>query len=195
MYSNLSDAQLMALALGPKFTAVASVVGSSLIIHDVIQIKKNRSDELSTRHRLLAGMSICDILSSSAWFLSSWPIPKDIPDGLWNVGNQMTCTAQGFFIQFAVGTVCYNACLALYYLLVIRHGWKNDDIAKCVEPWMHFAAAGFAISTAVAGLALDIFNPFGNVCTITAYPKLWYVLLLLQFIAPHCLHSHNNSAF
>jgi hypothetical protein len=145
----------------------------------------------------LAGMSICDILSSSAWFLSSWPIPKDIPDGLWNVGNQMTCTAQGFFIQFAVGTVCYNACLALYYLLVIRHGWKNDDIAKCVEPWMHFAAAGFAISTAVAGLALDIFNPLKNVCSITAYPQTWYVPIqedgtykLLQYVLLHRIVSY-----
>jgi hypothetical protein len=46
--------------------------------------------------------------------------------------------------------------LALYYLLVIRYGWKNDYIANRIEPWMHFVAIGFAVSTGVAGLALDL---------------------------------------
>jgi hypothetical protein len=171
MPSMPNDAQLIASVLCPKFTPIASVVGSSLIIRDVIQIRKNGSDELSTRHHILAGMSVCDILSSSAWFLTSWPVPEDIPFGLWNVGNKQTCSAQGFFIQLAIGSSIYNACLALYYLLVIRYGWKNEYIAKRVEPWMHFVAVGFALSTAVAGWALDIFNPVGYICTISAYPR------------------------
>jgi hypothetical protein len=174
-----SDAQLMASVLCPKFTAIASVVGSSLIIRDIILLRKNRSDEISTRHRLLAGMSVCDILSSSAWFLTSWPVPEDTPFGLWNVGNQQTCTAQGFFTHLAIGTVIYNACLALYYLLVIRYGWKNKYIAKRIEPWMHFIAVGFALSTGVVGLALDLFNPFGYACAMTAYP-------------PFCTQSYEN---
>jgi hypothetical protein len=176
-----SDAQLMATVLCPKFTAAASVVGSSLIIRDIIILRRNSSDALSTRHRLLAGMSVCDILSSSAWFLTSWPVPEDLPFGLWNVGNRHTCTAQGFFVQLAIGTVLYNACLALYYLLVIRYGWKNEYIAKRVEPWMHFAALAFALSTGVAGVALDIFNPigFGFSCSITSF-------------SPVCTQSNEN---
>jgi hypothetical protein len=179
---NPSDSQLMASALCPKFTAIASVVGSSLIIRDVILVGKNKLDDISTRHRLLAGMSVFDLLSSSAWFLTSWPIPEDIPNGvstLWNVGNQQTCTAQGFFVQLAIGTVIYNACLALYYLLVIRNGWKNEYIAKRVEPWMHIVAIGFALSTGVVCLALDLFNPFGSICAMTAYP-------------PFCTQSYEN---
>jgi MFS family permease len=168
---NPSDPQLMASVLCPKFTAIASVVGSSLIIRDVIQIRKNRSDDLSTRHRILAGMSVCDILSSSAWFLTSWPVPEDFASTVWNVGNKQTCSAQGFFIQLGIGTVIYNACLALYYLLVIRYGRKNEYITKRVEPWMHIVAVGFALSTGVASLSLDIFNPIGYSCTITAYPR------------------------
>jgi hypothetical protein len=164
----------MAGALCPKFTAMASVVGSSLILRDVVRRRKNRSDDLSTRHRLLAGMSVCDIMSSSALFLTSWPVPANLPLGyftVWNVGTAQTCTAQGFFIQLGSGAVIYNACLALYYLLVIRYGWKDEYIAKRVEPWMHFIAVAFALSTGVAGLALDLFNPFGISCTITAYPR------------------------
>ena len=92
-----SDAQLMAGALCPKFTAVASVLGSSLIIRDVIQIRNNKSDALTTRHRLLVGMSVCDILSSSASFMTSWPVPEDFLFTVWNVGTTQTCSAQGFF--------------------------------------------------------------------------------------------------
>jgi hypothetical protein len=175
-----SDAELMATVLCPKFTPIASVVGSSLIIRDVILLRRDTPDALSTKHRLLAGMSVCDILSSSAWFLTSWPIPEDMPFGLWNIGNRETCSAQGFFLQLAIGTVIYNACLALYYLLVIRYGWKNEYISKHVEPWMHFVAIGFALSTGVAGLALHIFNPIGYYnCSITAYP-------------PVCTQSYRN---
>jgi hypothetical protein len=168
-----SDAQLMAAALCPKFTAIASVVGSSLIIRDIIIQKKNKSDAVSTRHRLLCGMSVCDILCSSALFLTSWPIPEDALSGMftvWNVGTTQTCSAQGFFTQFGSGTVLYNACLALYYLLVIRYGWKNEFIAKRVEPWMHLLAIGFPLMTGVVGLALELFNPVGNSCAITGYP-------------------------
>jgi hypothetical protein len=169
-----SDAQLIAGVLCPKFTAIASVVGSSLIIRDIILLKKNKSDTFSTRHRLLCGMSVCDILSSSALFLGSWPVPEDTILGfltVWNVGNTQTCSAQGFFVQFGVGTVLYNACLALYYLLVVRYGLNNEYIAKRVEPWMHFVAVGFALSVGVAGLTLDLFNQTVHSCAISAYPR------------------------
>jgi hypothetical protein len=168
-----SDAQLMAGALCPKFTAFASIVGSSLIIRDVILLRKNNSDALSTRHRILCGMSVCDIFASLALFMTTWPIPQDALFGmftLWNVGTTQTCSAQGFFVQLAIGTALYNACLALYYLLVVRYGCQNEYIAKRVEPWMHFVAICFALMTGVVGLALGLFNPVGQSCAITAYP-------------------------
>jgi hypothetical protein len=170
-----SDVQLTAAVLCPKFTAIASVVGSSLMIRDIILRRRNSSDSVSTRHRLLAGMSVCDILSSSAWFLTSWPVPEDAPTmtvwTVWNVGNRQTCVAQGFFIQWGIGTATYNACLALYYLLVIRYGWKDEYISKRVEPLLHFVAVGFALSTSVAALALDLFNPIGYTCFIASFPR------------------------
>jgi hypothetical protein len=188
-----SDAQLTALALCPKFTAMASVVGSSLIIRDVIQIGNKNSDALSTRYRLLCGMSVCDILSSSAWFLTSWPVPEDALSGMftvWNVGSTQTCRAQGFFVQLAIGTVTYNACLALYYLLVIRYGWKNEYISKHVEPWMHFVAVAFALSTSIAALALDLYNPIGWFCGISAHPS--YCTQSYENKGPtNCIHGDN----
>jgi hypothetical protein len=177
---SFNEARLTAAVLCPKFTAAASVVGSSLIVRDVILRRRNKSDDFSTRHRLLAGMSVCDIISSSAWFLTSWPVPEDVTWTVWNVGNDRTCTAQGFFIQCGgIGTLTYNACLALYYMLVIRYGWKNEYISRHVEPWMHFVAIAFALSTSFAALALDLYNPIGWTCGIAAYP-------------PYCTQSYEN---
>lgn len=44
---------------------------------------------------------------------------------------------------------------------------------------MHFVAISFALSTAVAALALDLYNPIGWTCGITAYP-------------PYCTQSYEN---
>jgi hypothetical protein len=48
-----------------------------------------------------------------------------------------------------------NFCMfGLYYLLVIRYGWKNEYLA--IEPWMHFVAICSALITGVVRLALDL---------------------------------------
>jgi hypothetical protein len=99
MSFNTNDAHVMAGALCPKFTAMASVVGSSLIIRDVFLRRKNRSDDLSTRHRLLAGMSVCDIMSSSALFLTSWPVPDDLPFWYFTVGPHRRVPPKAFLFN------------------------------------------------------------------------------------------------
>jgi hypothetical protein len=43
---------------------------------------------LTTRHRLLAGLSLLDVGASFGFFLTTWPIPKTgNPRVVWNVGN------------------------------------------------------------------------------------------------------------
>ena len=133
-------------------------------------------------------MSVCDILPSSAWFLTAWPVPEDVTWTVWNVGNERTCIAQGFFFRGEVlgrwlimpVWPCTTCCImALYYLLVIRYGWKNEYISRHVEPWIHFVAVAFALSTNLAALALDFLNPDGWTCGLAAYP-------------PYCTQSYEN---
>jgi hypothetical protein len=132
-----SDNQVMAATLCPKFTAIASVVGSSLIIRDVILLRKSRSDGISTRHRLLAGMSVCDILSSSAWFLTSWPIPVDMPlpiKTVWSVGSRQACTAQGFFAHWAIGTVIHTHVWQCSICWSFDMGGKTNTSPSALNP-------------------------------------------------------------
>lgn len=99
-------------------------------------------------------------------FFTSWPIPKD--DFGWslltiyNVGTVQTCTAQGFFVHMSMGTLMYNCCMSLYYLLIIRYNWSNERFAKRVEPFMHVFSIGFPLVTGIFLLATNSFNPAGK---------------------------------
>ncbi len=135
-------------------------------------MKRRGRHNYSPRHRLLAGMSVCDLMASAAMFLTSWPIPKDyLWPTQWNIGNQATCTAQGFFSQMSLGTNAYSCCLAIYYLLTIRQGWSDEKISKRAEPIMHIVSFGFALGTGVSGLGLSLFNSNGLQCWIAPSPR------------------------
>ena len=166
-----NETQRLVKALVPKFTAFASVIGSGSIGWNIVS-RYRQHEELTPRHRLLAAMSIWDFLASCGWFLTTWPIPdrSEIHWVKWNVGNQQTCTAQGVFTQLAIGTVTYNACLALYYLLAIRYGKDNMWIAVNVEPWMHAIVTVFTLSTAIIPAFLGLYNPTGWDCWIMPFP-------------------------
>lgn len=125
-----------------------------------------------TYHRLLLSMSIFDVLSSCALFMSTWPIPADTPSKIvyGAVGNQGTCSAQGFFVQFSMGTVLYNATLSVFYLLSIRFRWSPQRVAKKAEPWLHAVPVLFALGTAIAGVPLGLYNYARFMCYIVAKP-------------------------
>ena len=160
----LSLPQQRALAILPKITGSASVIFSSLIACTVIRDKRNRS---KVYHRLLLGMSIAD-LSSSFWLaLSTWPIPEETGI-LWASGNTLTCNFQGFFTQFGISSPIYNASLSIYYLLVIRYGWKEDQLRR-IEPFLHGVPLLWGLGTGIAGLFLTIFNSANLWCWVAPY--------------------------
>jgi len=160
------------MALAPKFTAMGSAIASVLIIFDVVQTWRREASQISTRHRVITGMSICDAVSSLAWFMSSWPMPAELTYTIWNVGSFQTCAAQGFFVQFSLGTVAYNFCLAVYYLAVIRYGWTNRRVAQRLEPIMHLFSIGFVFVTNTVALKLKLYNPLSYSCWIASYPYI-----------------------
>lgn len=169
---SLTEAQLKAFIIVPKVTSVLSLIGSSIILSDVVAVYRGKrgQERLTPRYRILAGMSSCDLLSSLGWFLTSWPIPSDFPYSKWNVGTQATCTFQGILIQWSIGTCFYSGSLAVYYFLVIRQGWSDERISKCAEPMMHFLCLGFTFGSVVAAIALTLYNPARWGCTIIESP-------------------------
>jgi hypothetical protein len=158
-------AQKKAVAIAPKFTAAASAIGSLTICYLIVRKPTKRR----TYHRLVLGMSLCDVFASTAWFFTTWPIPRGTLGVFGAVGTQQTCSAQAFFAQFSLSTVMYNASLSVYYVLVICRGWKDDEIVK-LEPFFHAYSISWGLGTAIASLSLTLFNQVGWDCWIGAYP-------------------------
>jgi hypothetical protein len=163
-----SLAQSKALAITPKVSSILSLLGSTYIIFDVI---KMRTSKRKIYHQILLGMSISDVLASSAWFFTTWPIPPDVFPAWGASGTQATCTAQGFFAQFSIATVFYNGFLALHYLLVIRFGWTEDRIKRArLGTIIHGVSLSAGIVTAAVSAAKGLLNPIGWDCWISAVP-------------------------
>ena len=160
----------------PRITGSLSVVSSSILIYLIM-----RSDtKLSTiYHRIMFGMAVADILSSAAMALTTIPMPRDLSNygfdtELWKgtrLGNQQTCTAQGFF--FALGVIAmygYNASLCTYYTCVIFFKMKERTIVKYVERFLlHPGPIIMSLSLSIPPIVLEKYNPtnFDVWCTLS----------------------------
>lgn len=185
MTAGFSEGQSRALAILPKISGFSSVIFSSMIVLTVV---RDRRKLRLTYHRLLLGISFTDI-SSSFWLgLSTWPIPEE--SNVWGAaGNEQTCSLQGFFTQFGISSSFYNASLSIYFLLVIRYGWKEARV-KRIEPFLHFIPLVWALTTAITALCLRILGNAMLWCWISPqydsyrwglfYAPLWTMILVVS---------------
>jgi len=160
------ESQLKAIAIAPKFPALLSILGSLLIVMHVIYGRQKRN----THHRLLMGMSVCDLIVSMAFLLGTWPMPRGSPMAYDARGNIATCNFQGFMAQFGLAVPLYNCTLSFYYLFKIRYGWSWRFIERMVEPVLHAVPIVIGLSTAMAGLFLKQYNNDNWECYISPYP-------------------------
>lgn len=151
--ADYNKAQQFALAFFPKITGLCSCLFSLFVIVTII-----RTDNRSFRayHRLVLGISISDLSSSFSLALSTWPIPRD-SGVLWASGNDAICTTQGFFNHLGVIATFYNVSLNLYFLLVVRYGWKDAKIHK-IEPLLHGIPLGWGFATAIYAAGRGLFG-------------------------------------
>jgi len=189
--SSYSWRQELTLAITPKITASVSTPCNLFILYEILSCDftnrnhagtttsasggSRRSGDISTataNHnrgnwnaitRTILGMTVVDVLSSMAWFVSSWAVPEGT--FALSAGNRVTCNVQGFFLQLAIGAPLYNCSLALYYLLVLKYRWTDQQLAS-VEKWVHLAVLSFATGSSILLLALDQYNPTGTVCWV-----------------------------
>lgn len=142
------------------------IQGSLYIIYNVLKRKRN---EQTTQHHLLLCMSLIDCTSSIAWGLTTLPVPVTDENGdptyVYGArGNDATCTAQGFFIQLGLTSPFYNLALAIYYMLVISYGWREEQINNNkVGCWLYIVPLVAGLSFAFGGI------PFYDVDVIMCY--------------------------
>jgi len=134
-----------------------SCFGSGYIIQDVLRNQDKRST--SIYHRIMVGLSTMDILLSFfAFFLGTWPLPKDA-SFLWAAGNMQSCEAVGFIAGVGyVGSPMYNCSLASFYLLQLKYNWPDHKMKK-VEKWFHIVPCSLALVYSITALCTNTFGP------------------------------------
>jgi len=178
--SSLSDIEDFA-ALAPRITGSMSAVSSAMIIFLIFR----STAKLSTiYHRIMFGMSIADIMTSSALALTTLPMPKN-DDQVWSdkydgdikwegqtkLGNMQTCEAQGVFFICGMQTMfAYNGMLCIYYTCAIAFKMQEKDIRNKVEPFIHGVPLLLGLGSVILGLIFDLYNPIHEMPFCVIFP-------------------------
>jgi hypothetical protein len=181
--NTLSRPEKIVLAFSRSVTGSLSVFADACIIFKILMRFRmvRRSNEISgterttttTYHRLLLGMSCLDICHSFWAALSTLPVPAST-GVVGGHGTTMTCSVQGFFIQFSAATPVYMASLTTYFMLKIRYNVSEDVLRQRYEFWFHLVPAVIAVGGACVGAGLRIFNPIALPelgCWVAPYPR------------------------
>jgi len=190
-----SDQEQITLAILPKISSALSITGSSFL---VIKLWGEPYKTKSCK-RAIWTMSAFDILCSSAWFLTTWPMEKGTVGVKFAVGNKHTCTIQGFFIQLGIAVPILNVLLSFYYLAIIRFGTSEKKLNDR-DPWIRGFVLLFPEVAALVCLALGKFNDARLWCWIGSsqdkvfqwvlyFGPLW-ICFLLQMIVFWVIYSY-----
>ena len=151
---SLTDAQEQVIAILPLFTALLSILGSAIIIRLTVRI-----GQLKTSYdRILFGLSIADLSSSTVNSLAAFLVPQSSSHRIWAVGNDATCRALGTLWQITTAGFMYSGMLTLYFVLTIRFGVTERTFSKYWEPAIHMMAVGGPLITGIIGLALNVYD-------------------------------------
>ena len=174
--TELSVTQEKILAILPIPAALLSIFGSTAIIYMAFKKRRQQPREqkwMTPYTRLLLAVSLCDIIASITYALQTFLRPSDTSQRVWAFGNDASCSAMGTLGQFAVANMLYNASLSFYFLCTARLGLKSSQIAKWIEPIMHFASLGFPLATAASGAIMGVYSEttLGMGCWVNDYPR------------------------
>lgn len=180
----------------PRFFAAFSIVGSGLVLL-ILYRTWRKSRKLTTYDRLILGISIMDLVLSTALVCGPAPIPDGTPGYVGAHGTTATCTLQAFMLQVGNGTIFYSQMLLLNFVLTIRFNLREKTISKYIEPWMHILPLLYHFGTAFAALKLDLLNPSTIYCWIgPSPPGCWRDPTVeckrdLQFVFDFIFHYNN----
>ena len=177
-----SETQKLTLYITYYLTPPLSLLGSLCFVYAVWK-GKLLSGRCMTRYhrmprptcvRLLLGFSIMDSIKSFGGLMfGPWSVPLGTPFVYRPAGTIQTCAASGFFFNLYAGLWIYSGCLAIYHALIIRLEWKEEYLAKRLEPFFHLFAWIYPLVVSILSLRLRCFNPVGGLpgfCWISSVP-------------------------
>ena len=132
----------------------------------------SRKKKVNVYHELVGCMSLFDLVGSTAWVLSTLPIPKSFTNGRQSSsyevygahGNQATCRFQGFLLQLGLTGTFYYASLTMYYWLTIKHGVREYRMKENYR-W-YLLVPPFVVGLVLALLGLPYYRPIFFVCHV-----------------------------
>eukprot|EP00553_Chaetoceros_curvisetus_P014156 CAMPEP_0204634424 /NCGR_PEP_ID=MMETSP0717-20131115/29230_1 /ASSEMBLY_ACC=CAM_ASM_000666 /TAXON_ID=230516 /ORGANISM="Chaetoceros curvisetus" /LENGTH=529 /DNA_ID=CAMNT_0051652853 /DNA_START=193 /DNA_END=1778 /DNA_ORIENTATION=- len=147
----------------------------SLVASVTMAIMVTRSERgLSTPYRrIILGLSIADILQSSACLLSPFTVPHDvisdavmnIPElsltstHIWAIGNDATCRATAYVLATGISAVQMYICfICFYYLCKLKYRMNNDTFRDKYEWKIHTFIILYNLCMSSLALGLDLFH-------------------------------------
>jgi len=170
----------------PRITALFSIVGSSAIVYMVISDGERKLTKPS--HRFLLLMSIFDIMQSTAGAFTSMAIPRN-PDYPGSMGNETTCTIQGFFLALGLAVPLYNSSLNLFFLLSIRYNIDPKIFSRKVEPYLHAFSILVPLMFSITFAATGKMQPRETVCAPTSKEGQIFLSIVVGCCILFCLYS------
>ena len=161
----------------PTITGAISALGSMLILNAIRLSPQKLS---TTYHRIMALMSVFDVMASVCMALTTLPMPSDdiLRFAGPMIGNKTTCQIQGYFIALGLtGGAALYMCLSWYFVCKMTFQVHTENMKRWIEPVF------FVFSTTVA-ITLPSFYLSNNM--INTLPRTPFCLL-----AP----EHSNCTF
>ncbi len=159
------------LLITRHISGAISVVASVTLMWTILRSHVGLS---STMQRLLFGLCVSDVLSSSANMLATIMVPKDFEYMFpWVYGNGTTCTFQGFCHVWGLNSgLLYNCSICIYYLAIVKYNVKDEVIRKRIEPYLHAFSICYPLTGAIIGVATQSLNQYGQICSFRQYRPL-----------------------
>jgi len=139
-------------------------------------ILSDRKEKLAKpNHRLMLMLSAFDILASTAYLMTTLAFPRE-SEIYGAMGNDNTCTAQGFSILLGLAVPMYNASLCLFFVLTIRYRLPPTRFSATIEPFLHTFSVLIPFTLALlSALAGDIKQGPFVICYLDDSSKLRFV--------------------
>lgn len=152
----------------PTITGLLSTCGSLLILYAIYKSPLQLS---TTYHRIMATMSLFDVIASVCLALTTLPMPSDdsVRYAGPMIGNHVTCQIQGYTSIFGLagGGLMYM-CLSWYFVCRMTLMINPDTISKRIEPLFFMYSFGIALFLPSYYLSKDLLNtiPSDQFCGI-----------------------------
>lgn len=170
-YVFLTDAQYITAFTFGLISCSLSLFGSTSIIYLVVKRHNVWNDAEQVHHRIVLGLSVMDVITSSIIFVAPY-INREDTGLLFARGNVASCDFGGFFFQFFIGSTFYNCLLSIYFVRTIRYNKSASAALFHHERLFHVIAFLVPIAFGIAGVVTKVFNPslFLGFCDIEVYP-------------------------